>query len=127
MHPNAPDPPLLMNLKPVDKEEAEPMETDPRELLAIVASKLGTSPPPQEPPRKASAPMVAMVEESSGPKPIHSVAIAGTSWSLVFTNDQKTFFFDATQRKSVWNTPPELANNQQVLKSLENPPWRKSK
>lgn len=100
------------------------MDTSQKELLALVVAKLGAGPVP--PPVK-TVPKIPKVEEKKGPHPVESIAVAGTPWSIVFTSDGKQFFFDATNRKSVWNLPPGLHDNSMVLRILENPPWKKSK
>ena len=66
---------------------------------------------------------VAKKEEPKGPRPIQSTPIPGTPWSVVFTSDERMFFFDASNRKSIWKLPPELVGNQQVVKVVGNPPW----
>ena len=66
---------------------------------------------------------VAKKEEPKGPRPIQSTPIPGTPWSVVFTSDERMFFFDASNRKSIWKVPPELVGNQQVVKIVGNPPW----
>lgn len=60
-------------------------------------------------------------EEPKGPRPVQSTAIPGTPWSVVFTSNDKMFFFNATSRRSVWKMPPELASND-ILKKIV-PPW----
>uniref|UniRef100_A0A1X7VJW6 Transcription elongation regulator 1 n=3 Tax=Amphimedon queenslandica TaxID=400682 RepID=A0A1X7VJW6_AMPQE len=110
-------------------DQTEPMEMNEKELLAIVAAKLGTGPspptlPPSLPVKMAPNPKI---EERKGPHPIDSVPVAGTPWSVVFTSDRKQFFFDATSRKSYWKLPPELIHNPLVLKILEAPPWKKQR
>ena len=105
----------------VKPEQEEPMELDSKELLALVAAKLGTGPQTLPFNNKPN-----QTEEKKGPKPTLSVPIPGTPWSIVYTSDEKMFFFDATNRKSFWDIPPELENNSQVYKIIENPPWKKS-
>ena len=121
-----PTPPLLPSNPEINRPEVEPMETGEKELLALVAAKLGTGPPP--PPPAVSLPLKMpplKIEERKGPHPIESVPVAGTPWSIVFTSDKKQFFFDATSRKSFWKLPPELMHNTLVFKILESPPWKK--
>jgi hypothetical protein len=120
-------PPISMAINippdvPIREIESEPMEINSTELLALVAAKLGTGPPPSAVPLKPAP----KTEEKKGTRPIESVPIPGTPWSIVFTNDKRRFFFDATLRKSVWSMPSELENLPSVMKILENPPWRKS-
>ena len=46
----------------------------------------------------------------------------GTPWSVVWTSDNRQFFFDVTSRVSLWIMPEELNDNPQLLKILENGP-----
>ena len=60
-------------------------------------------------------------EEAKGPRPIQSIAVPGTPWSVVFTSNEKMFFFNATTKKSVWKMPQDLTNNSFMKKVI--PPW----
>lgn len=60
-------------------------------------------------------------KESEGPRPIQSIAVPGTPWSVVFTSNEKMFFFNATTKKSVWKMPQDLTNNSFMKKVI--PPW----
>ena len=71
-------------------------------------------------------PPVFVREEPKGPRPVSSVPIPGTPWSVVWTSNDKHFFFDATSRVSVWTIPQELADNPQVEKVLDEAPGKKS-
>ncbi len=64
--------------------------------------------------------------EPKGPRPISSVPVVGTPWSVVWTSDERMFFFDAISRVSVWSIPEELAGNPLVHKIVDEPPWSKS-
>ena len=108
-----------------EKCEPEPMEVNSKELLALVAAKLGTGPPP--PLATTAVTKSTKPGEKKVTRPVESTPVPGTPWSVVFTNDGRRFFFDATRRKSVWSTPEELENLPIVMKILENPPWRRSK
>lgn len=100
------------------------MEIDEKELLALVAAKLGTGPVSIATPVKPSPPKP---DERKGPRPVESIPVPGTPWSVVFTNDGRRFFFDATNKKSIWKIPPELKDSPVVMKIMENPPWKKSR
>ena len=71
-------------------------------------------------------PPVYVKEEPKGPRPISSVPIPGTPWSVVWTSDDRQFFFDATSRVSVWTIPQELVENPHVAKILDEPPGKRS-
>ena len=58
-------------------------------------------------------------------------ADAGTPWSVVWTTDERQFFFDASSRVSLWILPEELKENPHVHRIIENGPnsdsrWRES-
>ena len=63
-------------------------------------------------------------EEPKGPRPISSVPVPGTPWSVVWTSDERMFFFNASSRMSVWTIPEELANNPQALRIVDEPPGK---
>ncbi|RMX47439.1 hypothetical protein pdam_00002162, partial [Pocillopora damicornis] len=47
-------------------------------------------------------------------KPVASQLIPGTSWCVVWTGDEKMFFFNPTTRLSIWEKPEELEDNDKV-------------
>ena len=63
-------------------------------------------------------------EEPKGPRPISSVPVPGTPWSVVWTSDERMFFFNASSRVSVWTLPEELADNPQALRIVDEPPGK---
>lgn len=64
--------------------------------------------------------------EPKGPRPVSSVPIPGTPWSVVWTSDDRKFFFNATDRVSVWTVPEDLEDSLHLDKILDNPPGGKS-
>ena len=57
--------------------------------------------------------------EKGKEKPVTSVPVSGTPWSIVWTTDGRVFFFNATQRKSYWQIPIELEKNKKVREMLD--------
>lgn len=58
-------------------------------------------------------------------KPVASQLIPGTSWCVVWTGDEKMFFFNPTTRLSIWEKPDELENNEKVDEIVnKGPPKR---
>ena len=55
-------------------------------------------------------------------KPVHSTSVPGTEWCVVWTNDDKVFFFNAVINKSVWQIPPEIKDNPVAIKLMERNP-----
>lgn len=61
-------------------------------------------------------------QEKDSSRPISSTAVSGTPWCVVWTGDGRAFFFNPSQRTSVWETPDELKGRADVDKLLERPP-----
>ena len=84
-------------------------------------------PPSLPPPPVLSVPIpIPVKSEPAGPRPIASIPVPATPWSVVWSSDDRTFFFNATNRKSLWTIPEELTGNPNVHKILNNPPGGKS-
>lgn len=65
-------------------------------------------------------------EPSKAPKdnsrPVSSTAVPGTPWCVVWTGDDRAFFFNPSQRLSVWEKPEELRGRADVDRLLEKRP-----
>lgn len=83
--------------------------------------------PPSEELVQEKPPEVEPREEQKGPRPMANVPIPGTPWSVVWTTDERSFFFNVTSRNSVWTLPEDLEDNPHVAKILDEPPWARSK
>ena len=79
-----------------------------------------------EAPIPASVLSLTPKERPAGPRPVATSAVPGTPWSIVWSSDDRMFFFNATTRASVWSVPSELVGNQDVERMLDNPPPGKS-
>ncbi|KAG1680715.1 Transcription elongation regulator 1 [Nymphon striatum] len=55
-------------------------------------------------------------------RPIASVPVPGTPWCVVWTGDGKMFFYNPSQRRSVWEKPEELKGRADVDKIIKNAP-----
>ncbi|XP_046850381.1 transcription elongation regulator 1-like [Xenia sp. Carnegie-2017] len=55
-------------------------------------------------------------------KPVASVLIPDTQWSVVWTGDDKVFYFNPTTKSSVWVKPDELLDNHHVDEILATGP-----
>ncbi|KAI6219677.1 hypothetical protein M3Y95_01092100 [Aphelenchoides besseyi] len=47
-------------------------------------------------------------------RPVSSTAVPGTPWCVVWTRDEKVFFFNPSTKTSVWERPPDLYNRADV-------------
>ncbi|KAL3123126.1 hypothetical protein niasHT_005059 [Heterodera trifolii] len=55
-------------------------------------------------------------------RPVSSTAVAGTPWCVVWTGDNRVFFYNPSTRTSVWERPPELYNRPDVDLLVSKPP-----
>lgn len=55
-------------------------------------------------------------------KPIASIPVPGTPWCIVWTRDKKVFFFNPSEKLSLWERPPILLGRVDVDKMLREPP-----
>ncbi|CAB3982762.1 transcription elongation regulator 1-like, partial [Paramuricea clavata] len=65
-------------------------------------------------------------KETSSNKPVASQLIPGTPWCVVWTGDEKVFYFNPTTKVSVWEKPEELVDNDNVNEILEAGPEKKA-
>jgi len=55
-------------------------------------------------------------------RPVSSTPVPGTPWCVVWTGDGRVFFYNPSQRTSVWEKPSDLVNRPEVDKLLEKQP-----
>ncbi|XP_036404133.1 transcription elongation regulator 1-like isoform X2 [Megalops cyprinoides] len=58
-------------------------------------------------------------------KPVATTPIPGTPWCVVWTGDDRVFFYNPTTRLSMWERPEELVGRADVDKSIQEPPHKK--
>jgi len=59
-------------------------------------------------------------------RPVSSTPVPGTPWCVVWTGDGRCFFYNPSQRLSVWEKPEDLQNRPDVDKLLSTKPDPKS-
>ncbi|XP_010867400.2 transcription elongation regulator 1-like protein isoform X1 [Esox lucius] len=73
----------------------------------------------------------ASVEENVGPKdkrPVASTPVPGSPWCVVWTGDDRVFFFNPTMQLSVWEQPVDLKDRGEDLnRIIEDPPHKRKK
>jgi len=82
-------------------EEPKPVEQQQQQQQAIL---------PKEKPKP---------QDESGP--VSSTPVPGTPWCVVWTGDNKSFFFNPTTKKSVWDRPADLVGRADVKEMLKSP------
>ncbi|KAG1924692.1 transcription elongation regulator 1-like isoform X2 [Pimephales promelas] len=54
-------------------------------------------------------------------KPVATTPIPGTPWCVVWTGDERVFFYNPTTRLSMWERPEELVGRVDVDKAIQEP------
>lgn len=87
---------------------------------AAKAAALATTaktPMPSEKP-KASTPAAGSGDKS---RPVSSTPVHGTPWCVVWTGDNRVFFYNPSTKTSVWERPPDLIGRADVTEMLKSP------
>ncbi|KAJ8276256.1 hypothetical protein COCON_G00080080 [Conger conger] len=100
---------LLEDLEPMDMEEEEPKVELPKEI--------------KEEPKEEE--MTEEERAAQKAKPVATNPIPGTPWCVVWTGDDRVFFYNPTTRLSMWDRPEELVGRADVDKSIQEPPHKK--
>ncbi|XP_062262350.1 transcription elongation regulator 1 isoform X2 [Platichthys flesus] len=58
-------------------------------------------------------------------RPIATNPIPGTPWCVVWTGDERVFFYNPTTRLSMWDRPEELVGRADVDKHIQEPPHKR--
>ncbi|KAG7263888.1 hypothetical protein CRUP_034227 [Coryphaenoides rupestris] len=58
-------------------------------------------------------------------KPVATNPIPGTPWCVVWTGDDRVFFYNPTTRLSMWDRPEELIGRADVDKNIQEPPHKR--
>ncbi|KAM6443331.1 transcription elongation regulator 1-like protein isoform 3-T3 [Liasis olivaceus] len=62
---------------------------------------------------------------SNGNKPVASIPVPGSPWCIVWTGDDRVFFFNPTMQLSVWEKPVDLKNRGDINRIIEDPPHKR--
>ncbi|XP_016365839.1 transcription elongation regulator 1-like protein [Sinocyclocheilus rhinocerous] len=73
--------------------------------------------------------IVSMDEDSSlqDKRPVASTPIPGSPWCVVWTGDDRGFFFNPTMHLSVWEKPVDLKDRGDLNRIIEDPPHKRKK
>ncbi|XP_071027249.1 transcription elongation regulator 1-like isoform X4 [Oncorhynchus clarkii lewisi] len=58
-------------------------------------------------------------------KPVATNPIPGTPWCIVWTGDERVFYYNPTTRLSMWDRPDELVGRADVDKNIQEPPHKR--
>ncbi|KAF7206278.1 transcription elongation regulator 1 isoform X2 [Nothobranchius furzeri] len=97
-------------------EEAEAMEMEEEE------HKLENSNIVKEPKEEE---MTEEEKAAQKARPVATNPIPGTPWCVVWTGDDRVFFYNPTTRLSMWDRPEELIGRADVDKHIQEPPHKR--
>ncbi|XP_054238515.1 transcription elongation regulator 1-like protein [Indicator indicator] len=58
-------------------------------------------------------------------KPVASTPVPGSPWCVVWTGDDRVFFFNPTMQLSVWEKPTDLRHRGDINRIIEDPPHKR--
>ncbi|KAG7523287.1 transcription elongation regulator 1 isoform X2 [Solea senegalensis] len=99
------------------QEEAEAMELEAEE------NKTENSSHEKEEPKEEE--MTEEEKAAQKARPIATNPIPGTPWCVVWTGDDRVFFYNPTTRLSMWDRPEELVGRADVDKHIQEPPHKR--
>uniref|UniRef100_A0A8C4DFP3 Transcription elongation regulator 1 n=1 Tax=Dicentrarchus labrax TaxID=13489 RepID=A0A8C4DFP3_DICLA len=99
------------------QEEAEAMEMEDEE------NKLENTNNVKEEPKEEE--MTEEEKAAQKARPIATNPIPGTPWCVVWTGDDRVFFYNPTTRLSMWDRPEELVGRADVDKHIQEPPHKR--
>ncbi|NXA34597.1 TCRGL protein, partial [Eudromia elegans] len=62
---------------------------------------------------------------ANGNKPVASTPVPGSPWCVVWTGDDRVFFFNPTMQLSVWEKPMDLKDRGDINRIIEDPPHKR--
>lgn len=99
------------------QEEAEAMEMEEME-----ENKTNNANEKEEPKEEE---MTEEEKAAQKARPVATNPIPGTPWCVVWTGDERVFFYNPTTRLSMWDRPEELVGRADVDKHIQEPPHKR--
>ncbi|XP_036121685.1 transcription elongation regulator 1-like protein [Molossus molossus] len=62
---------------------------------------------------------------AKGNRPVASTPVPGSPWCVVWTGDDRVFFFNPTMQLSVWEKPVDLKHRGDLNRIIEDPPHKR--
>ncbi|XP_062289157.1 transcription elongation regulator 1 isoform X2 [Scomber scombrus] len=99
------------------QEEAEAMEMEDEENKTENTNNVKEEPKEEE--------MTEEEKAAQKARPVATNPIPGTPWCVVWTGDERVFFYNPTTRLSMWDRPEELVGRSDVDKHIQEPPHKR--
>ncbi|NWW78588.1 TCRGL protein, partial [Climacteris rufus] len=114
----------LVEQAPADRGQDSSRGSCPPALLLHAERK--SVPPGRDREQDHSFKLVAeAASPSNGNKPVASTPVPGSPWCVVWTGDDRVFFFNPTMQLSVWERPLDLRHRGDIKRLLEDPPHKR--
>ncbi|XP_030620575.1 transcription elongation regulator 1a isoform X2 [Chanos chanos] len=115
-------------LKEKEKEMEKAKESglmDEAELMDMEEEGSKIEPPKETKEERKEEEMTEEEKAAQKAKPVATTPIPGTPWCVVWTGDDRVFFYNPTTRLSMWDRPEELVGRADVDKCIQEPPHKK--
>ncbi|XP_027887790.1 transcription elongation regulator 1 isoform X1 [Xiphophorus couchianus] len=99
------------------QEEAEAMEMEDEDIKMENTNNVKEEPKEEE--------MTEEEKAAQKARPVATNPIPGTPWCVVWTGDDRVFFYNPTTRLSMWDRPEELVGRSDVDKHIQEPPHKR--
>ncbi|XP_061905164.1 transcription elongation regulator 1-like isoform X3 [Entelurus aequoreus] len=99
------------------QEEAEAMEMEDEDLKIINMNN--------DKQERKEEEMTEEEKAAQKARPVATNPIPGTPWCVVWTGDDRVFFYNPTTRLSMWDRPEELVGRTDVDKHIQEPPHKR--
>lgn len=110
-------------LKPEPVVKSEPVNDEPKSMESDEEDR--KEEPPQEIEEPKEEEMTEEEKAAQKAKPVATTAIPGTPWCVVWTGDERVFFYNPTTRLSMWDRPEDLVGRADVDKIIQEPPHKR--
>ncbi|NXQ54949.1 TCRGL protein, partial [Anthoscopus minutus] len=98
----------------------------PRPATLILHTERKSVPTGSDSDKDHSFKLVAEADSTSkGNKPVASTPVPGSPWCVVWTGDDRVFFFNPSMQLSVWERPLDLRHRGDIKRLLEDPPHKR--
>uniref|UniRef100_A0A673J3D6 Transcription elongation regulator 1-like n=1 Tax=Sinocyclocheilus rhinocerous TaxID=307959 RepID=A0A673J3D6_9TELE len=116
-------------LKETEKE-SEKLKDAALDMIDAEIMEMEDGSPKIDPPKEKKEELKEeeMTEEQKAAKkakPVATTPIPGTPWCVVWTGDERVFFYNPTTRLSMWERPEELVGRVDVDKAIQEPPHKR--
>ncbi|XP_029546288.1 transcription elongation regulator 1 isoform X2 [Salmo trutta] len=119
------DKPLELREKEREAEKAKERQQALEEEAMEMEDEEPKIEPPNEMKEVKEEEMTEEEKTAQKAKPVATNPIPGTPWCIVWTGDERVFYYNPTTRLSMWDRPDELVGRADVDKNIQEPPHKR--